>query len=92
LIQCKLLYILIINMIQAKKTKKRIVEGVVISKKMQNTVKVLVATKKTHPVYKKVINAKSVFFAHTDRELQDGEKVTIVESKPISKKVKWIVK
>ncbi len=75
-----------------KKINKRAIEGVVVSNKMQKTVKVLVATKKQHPRYKKIVNVKSVFFAHTDKELNEGDKVVITESRPYSKNVKWEVK
>ena len=45
--------------------KRRIVEGKVVSAKMQGTVKVLVESKMSHPVYKKVINRRKIYFAHT---------------------------
>ena len=66
-------------------------EGVVVSNKMQNTVRVQVDTPVRHPVYKKVVNKRKIFFAHTDKEIEEGEKVTIRESRPYSKNVKWVV-
>ena len=72
------------------KTKKEF-EGVVVSNKMQNTVRVQVDTPVSHPVYKKIINKKKIFFAHTDKELEEGAQVKIRECKPYSKNVKWIV-
>jgi small subunit ribosomal protein S17 len=72
--------------------RKRTLEGVVISNKMQSTVRVVVDTTISHPRYKKVVNKRKVYFAHTDKELNEGDKVTIMESKPYSKNVKWIVK
>lgn len=77
-------------MTEGKGNKKEF-KGVVISNKMQGTVRVQIDTPQTHPVYKKVVNRKQVFFAHTDRELNIGDEVTIKESKPYSKNVKWIV-
>lgn len=71
--------------------KKKELEGVVVSNKMQNTVKVRVDITQSHPVYKKVIDRKKIYFAHTDEELNIGDKVTIRESKPYSKNVKWLV-
>jgi ribosomal protein S17 len=47
-------------------------------------------TLEAHPVYKKVINRKR-FFAHTEVDLEVGDEVTIRESKPYSKKVRWLV-
>jgi len=74
-----------------KESKKKKIEGVVISNSMQNTVRVRVNNLQSHPVYKKVINRKKIFFAHTDKELNIGDKVVIEESRPYSKNVKWIV-
>ncbi len=74
-----------------KKTSKRKLHGVVVSNKMDKTVKVLVERQKSHSRYKKVVNHRKIYFAHTDKELQEGEKVTILESRPYSKNVKWKV-
>lgn len=71
--------------------KRRILEGVVISNKMQGTVKVAIETKAAHPRYKKVVKIRKVFFAHTNEPLNEGDKVRIKESRPYSKNVKWIV-
>lgn len=74
-----------------KKTSKRKLQGVVVSNKMDKTVKVLVERQKSHPRYKKVVNQRKIYFAHTEKELQEGEKVAIIESRPYSKNVKWKV-
>ncbi len=74
-----------------KKGNKRIIEGVVIGNQMTNTVKVRVDRLEEHPVYKKVIKRKKVFFARTTEELNIGDKVSIKESRPLSKKIRWIV-
>lgn len=76
---------------ESNKGKKRELEGVVVSNKMEKTVRVRVDTTQSHPVYKKVVNKKKIFFAHTEEELNIGDRVTIRESKPFSKNVKWIV-
>ena len=73
------------------KGKKRELEGVVVSSSMQGTVRVRVDTVHAHPVYRKVVNKKKIFFAHTNEELNVGDKVVIRESKPYSKNVRWIV-
>jgi len=73
------------------KGKKREIEGVVTGNKMQNTVKVRVDSIGAHPVYKKIVKSKKVFFAHTEEKLELGDKVTIRESRPYSKKVRWLV-
>lgn len=71
--------------------KKREIEGVVTGNKMNKTVKVRVDSVEAHPVYKKIIKRKKVYFAHTEKELNIGDIVTIRESRPYSKKVKWLV-
>lgn len=70
---------------------KRELEGIVVSNSMVSTVRVRVDTAQRHPVYKKVVNKKKIYFAHTDQELNVGDKVTIIESKPYSKNVRWLV-
>lgn len=72
-------------------SKRRIIEGVVVSNKMDKTVKVLVEYLTAHPRYKKVVKRRKVFFAHTEKELKEGEKVNIKESRPYSKNVRWVV-
>ncbi len=74
-----------------RKGEKKELKGKVVSNKMQGTVRVRVDTTTSHPVYHKVINKKKIFFAHTDEELNIGDKVVIRESRPYSKNVKWIV-
>jgi small subunit ribosomal protein S17 len=75
-----------------KETKKRQLRGVVVGNKMEKTVKVRVDRPVRHPVYKKVVNKKKVFFAKTNMELEIGDDVIIEESRPYSKKIRWIVK
>lgn len=70
---------------------KREIKGTVTGNKMQGTVKVRVDTLQAHPVYKKTVKRKKIFFAHTDQELEVGDIVTIRESRPYSKKVRWLV-
>lgn len=74
-----------------KVTKKREIQGVVTSNKMEKTVKVEVGSSERHPQYKKIVKRKKVFLAHTNEVLEIGDTVTIKESRPLSKKVKWIV-
>lgn len=73
------------------KSKKREIEGVVVSNSMEKTVKVRVDTLESHPIYKKRVKRKKVYFAYTAEELEVGDKVVIRESRPYSKKIRWIV-
>ncbi|HBB64788.1 30S ribosomal protein S17 [candidate division WS6 bacterium RIFOXYD1_FULL_33_8] len=76
---------------EINKGKKRELKGTVVSNSMVNTVRVRVNSTQAHPVYKKIVDKKKIFFAHTEKELNIGDKVTIRESKPYSKNVKWII-
>ena len=70
---------------------KKELKGIVISNKMDKTVRVEVNSPIAHPVYKKVVNRRKVFFAHTQEGCNIGDEVLIRESKPYSKNVKWLV-
>ena len=77
---------------EINKAKRKIeIKGIVAGNKMLKTVKVQVDSVEAHPVYKKIVKRKKVFFAHTEKELNVGDVVTIRESKPYSKKVRWLV-
>lgn len=77
--------------ISNKKDNKRIIEGVVVGSSMAGTVKVRVDKLERHPVYKKVVKRKKVFFARTSEELNIGDEVIIRESRPLSKMIRWVV-
>jgi len=74
-----------------KKGRKRELQGEVVSNKMAKTVRVRVDSVVRHPYYQKVQTRNKVFFAHTEKDLNIGDKVVIRESKPYSKNVKWVV-
>ena len=64
--------------------------GKVISDKMDKTIVVSVSTKKLHPLYKKYVTRVKKCKAHD--ELNDahvGDKVRIVECRPLSKEKCW---
>lgn len=66
--------------------------GVVVSDKMEKTVVVKVERKKVHPKYKKIIKTYKKFYAHNENnEAREGDKVLIMESRPLSKLKRWIV-
>jgi len=71
---------------------KRILEGVVTSDKMAKTVTVAVTRLKKHPTYKKYYKVIKKYKAHDeDDSVKIGDKIRIMESRPISKDKKWIV-
>lgn len=75
-----------------KKGRRKEKVAVVISNKMQKTVVVSVDTTYRHPKYGKVINKSKKYYAHTETDLPIGKKVTIEETRPLSKLKRWKVK
>jgi small subunit ribosomal protein S17 len=66
--------------------------GKVVSNKMQKTVVVMVERQFAHPIYKKMIKRNSKFKAHDENnECQIGDKVKVMETRPLSKEKCWRV-
>ena len=66
--------------------------GKVVSNKMEKTVVVAIQSTKTHPLYKKLLRRTTKFMAHDEKgQVQVGDVVRIVESRPISKMKHWRV-
>ena len=66
--------------------------GVVSSDKMDQTVVVTVKDKIKHPLYKKIVNRTIKFKAHDEKnECGVGDKVLIMETRPLSKDKRWRV-
>ncbi len=64
----------------------KVIEGKVVSVKMQGVVIVRVGRKIPHPLYKKLLNrSKKYKAAVSDVAVSLGDKVKIVETRPISK-------
>ena len=71
---------------------KRILKGKVVSDKSNKTIVVEVKRTFTHPFYGKVISRSKKYHAHDEKnKFKEGEKVSIIESKPFSKKKTWQV-
>ena len=67
-------------------------EGVVVSDKMDKTRVVVVSWNTTHPRYHKVLRRSSRFYAHDEKnESHTGDRVQIMETKPLSKLKRWRV-
>ena len=61
------------------------VQGVVSSDKGDKTIVVTVATRKTHPIYKKQYTSTKKFIAHDEKnDAKAGDKVVIAETRPLS--------
>lgn len=71
---------------------KRILQGVVVSDKMDKSVVVRVERRVMHPVYKKYIKRSKNYTAHDENNLcKVGDVVQIIESRPLSKTKSWVV-
>ena len=74
-----------------REQRKRLV-GVVTSDKMDKTVVVAVETTKRHPIYGKVVRLVKKYKAHDEaNECRMGDRVQIIESKPISRHKRFAV-
>ena len=71
---------------------KRVLQGVVVSTKMDKSVVVRVERRVMHPVYKKYVKRSKKYTAHDEKNLCTvGETVQIIECRPISKTKTWMV-
>ena len=73
---------------------KRVMEGVIVSDKMDKTIVVKVERRIQHPIYKKFIRRSKKYHAHDEANAfkgKVGNKVRIVECRPISKTKSWEV-
>jgi len=66
--------------------------GIVVSDKMDKTVVVAIEEYTKHPVYSKVIKRTKKYKAHDEENAcQTGDKVKIMETRPLSKEKRWRV-
>lgn len=65
--------------------------GTVVSNKMVSTVVVAVEMPKRHPIYHKLIKNTKRIKAHTEKVLEPGATVEIIETRPYSKQVSFKV-
>ncbi|MCX8021952.1 MAG: 30S ribosomal protein S17 [Syntrophorhabdaceae bacterium] len=75
------------------KSRKRKLVGVVVNNKMDKTVVVEVSRSLKHPMYHKYIIHKKRYKVHDEGNgCNIGDRVLIMESRPISKEKRWVVK
>lgn len=65
--------------------------GIISSDKMMKTVTVRVDRLVKHPVYRKYVKKRKKFMAHDDLGAKIGDKVKIVETRPLSARKRWRV-
>ena len=75
----------------AKKGKRAEKIGVVASDKMTKTVVVRVDRLVKHPIYRKYVRKRNKFMAHDEMGSKVGDKVRIVETRPLSARKRWRV-
>lgn len=69
---------------------KRVREGVVVSSKMNKTIIVLVTRLLQHSKFNKIIKRHIKYSAHDEKnEAKEGDRVQIVETRPLSKTKRW---
>jgi small subunit ribosomal protein S17 len=68
------------------------IQGVVVSDRMQQTVVVAVERQERHALYGKIQRRTSKFMAHNEgNAARRGDRVAIVESRPYSRRKRWVV-
>jgi len=71
---------------------KRVLQGTVVSDKNDKTVVVRVERRYTHPMMQKTVRQSKKYKAHDENnEAKVGDRVAIVESRPLSRRKRWIV-
>jgi len=75
---------------KAERKRRRIIQGKVVSDKMDKTIVVQVKTLTIHKLYKKRIVKKRRFKAHdAGNKAKTGDTVKIIETRPLSKDKRW---
>lgn len=74
------------------RNRRKLKEGIVVSNKMDKTVVVAEASMKLHPLYTKRMKSTKKYKAHDEENIcQIGDKVKIMETRPLSKDKTWRV-
>ena len=75
-------------------TQKKSLSGTIVSKKMQDTITVLVETQRPHAKYRKYIRISKKFLVHLPSEMDCsiGDYVKIEECRPVSKRKFFVLK
>jgi small subunit ribosomal protein S17 len=73
------------------KKRRKVLEGTVLSNKMEKTVAVRVDRRLAHADFNKVVNRSKKYYAHTEEVIETGQKVRIMETRPLSKLKRWRV-
>nr|YP_009674981.1 ribosomal protein S17 [Rhizochromulina marina]QDH81832.1 ribosomal protein S17 [Rhizochromulina marina] len=67
--------------------------GIVVSTSMEKTIVIAVENRYAHPIYGKTIKKTQRFMAHDENSFcKLGDKVIIIETRPLSRKKRWTLK
>jgi len=73
-----------------ERSRRREIEGQVVSDKMQKTIRVRALREFKHPKYEKRIRRQTIYIAHDEKEeAHIGDTVLIIETRPLSKTKRW---
>lgn len=71
-------------------TQRKIISGIVVSSRMDKTAVVQVQRRFAHPLYKKYVSKRVKYKVHDEKnDLNIGDTVRIVETRPLSKSKRW---
>ncbi len=71
---------------------RKVREGIVVSDKMDRTAVVSITNRKRHPRYGKTVARSSKLFVHDEtNDLNMGDRVRVIETRPMSKNKRWRV-
>ena len=74
----------------AERSRRKVLQGVVVSDKMDKTIVVLVEDRVKHPLYGKVMTKSSRLKAHDEtNDAGIGDRVRVMETRPLSATKRW---
>jgi small subunit ribosomal protein S17 len=76
---------------EEQRGRRKVRQGIVVSNKMEKTVVVIVERRTQHPIYGKVVIRSNKFKAHDLLGCDEGDRVEIMETRPISRDKRWRV-
>jgi small subunit ribosomal protein S17 len=76
---------------QDARGRRKVRQGIVVSNKMERTVVVKIERRVQHPLYGKVVLRSNKFKAHDLLGCDEGDRVEIMETRPISRAKRWRV-
>lgn len=76
--------------VEIKKSRKRVLQGIVVSSKMEKSAVVDVERIIQHPLYKRTMKRSKKYKIHDEENIcKVGDRIRVIECKPISKHKTW---